>query len=207
MPRAYGSSTRLGQVIGHFKQSCRCLAVEPPVEAECAASIARARAIRDGSPASSERSRPRAWKSAPRIVSTTLRPAAADQQTSIRVRSAAAISLGRADGTRVRAAATAPAAREERPATATGYSAETCHPRQYGLEGGEPLVDVPADQELHGRAALSRARQRLSRSPRPRGRRGQRRPLDRHWPGRRRDERGGSAPGPEPRGSCSRARR
>ena len=62
------------------------LRFEPPVEAAWAASIARARAIRDGSPASSDRSSPRAWKSAPRIVSTTLRPTPADQQTSIRVR-------------------------------------------------------------------------------------------------------------------------
>ena len=67
---------------------------EPPVDAVCAASIARARAIREGSPAASESKSPRAWKSAPRIVSTTLKPAPADQQTSIRVKSAGAISLG-----------------------------------------------------------------------------------------------------------------
>ena len=154
-------------------------------------------------PPSSARSRPRAWKSAPRIVSTTLRPTPADQQTSIRVRSAGGdltgVALAETQAAQPQPAPRSPAGAT--PGTAAACRAASCRTvAQHRLERGQPLVDVPADQELHGRAALQLERlgDRGVRA-RPRGRRGPRRPLGRRWPGRRPAARGGPSPG-RPRG-------
>ena len=118
-----------GQVLGHCQQPRRGLAVRAAGRGR----VGRLHRQGPGDPrrlARLERQeQPRAWKSAPRIVSTTLRPTPADQQTSIRVRSAGGdLTRGRARGNPARAAAAAPAATGAIPRPGAACSAVPCRP-------------------------------------------------------------------------------
>ena len=127
-----------------------------------------------------------------------------------RVRSSAAIWLG------VAAAEAEPAQAELQPpqeqgpeAPAGACSAASCRPRPRTVRrAAEPLVDVAADQELHGRAAseLERPRRRRPRRRPPGIPAPPRRPA-RRWPGRRPSFVRSCGPPSSPGGRSSRARR
>ena len=89
MPRACGESRPCASSSAvRSSVDTRAAAGLPAVD-RWAASMASDRTTRKGSPARRASSRPRVWKSAPRIGSITLSPATADQHVSMRDRSSA----------------------------------------------------------------------------------------------------------------------
>ena len=115
MPRACGESIRPASSSAASRSAATLVDAGRPAVARWAASMARARAMRKGSPARRASSRPRVWKSAPRIGSIMHSPATADQQRSIRVRSIGGdLALVARRGTGGRGAGAAPGARGAR---------------------------------------------------------------------------------------------
>ena len=124
--------------------ACRFPAVE-----RWAASMASARATRKGSPARRASSRPRVWKSAPRMGSMTLSPATADQQRSMRVRSSAETwvsSRARNFRPRSRSRARCRISDDEGPPGRRGHAQP--QRAEDGPQERQPLVHVAADEEL-----------------------------------------------------------
>ena len=132
----------------------RVIAGKPDVD-RCAASMAMARAMRDGSPARSASKSPRVWKSAPRIGSIMLRPATADQQRSMRVSSmggTCASSRSRNRRPRIRRRTRCQSSDSEGPPRRLGHA--HAQRGEQGAQQCQALVDMAADQELGRRQPL-----------------------------------------------------